>query len=182
MVNPCRVTFCESSISTTAKLPLELSVIEAPFLVINVNRSIPLIRKFPLQSPETVIVFGPCGLAFASKCRTLEIDSCLSQSTLRLTAAAYWLAAPMATTRKNAKTLALRFMLFSSLTFSECGALCVEFVLILRRARTRAQRFRPAYSRRTAVRLIDALLDELVPTKPRYGFESQSLGREGQMG
>ena len=39
MVNPCTVTLCESSISTTTELPLERSVIEAPFLVISVSRS-----------------------------------------------------------------------------------------------------------------------------------------------
>jgi hypothetical protein len=71
-------------------------------------------------------------------------------------------------------------MMLSSLT-SVSVVLLVESVVILRqrgRAHSDSVRHTPDAQRAPH----DALLDELVPATPRYGFESQSLGREGQMG
>src|SRR5258706_15997833 len=133
MVNPCTVTLRESSISTTAKLLLERSVIEAPFFVISVRRSILLITMFPLHAPETVIVFGPCGLVVASRRRAVRIGSWLSQFTVSFVAWADCLATPMASNRKNPKFLVLGLMTFSSLT--SVSVMFFKLALIQRRLR-----------------------------------------------
>ena len=74
----------------------------------------PRVPRCPGPRHPTIVLFGPCGLRFASRRRALRRDSCLSQFTVRFAARAYWLAAPMVTSIKMQEPL----------LFASCWILC----------------------------------------------------------